>query len=56
LKICGITTGDSEAAMRQGATAIGFKFYPSSPRYISPGARREIAGRRAYGAWVFIRE
>ncbi len=37
LKICGITNQpDAEAAIAAGATAIGFNFYPSSPRYISP--------------------
>ena len=35
VKVCGITNPeDGEAAIAGGATAIGFNFYPSSPRYI----------------------
>lgn len=37
LKICGITCQeDADAAIAAGATAIGFNFYPKSPRYIEP--------------------
>jgi phosphoribosylanthranilate isomerase len=37
LKICGITTlEDAQAAIAAGATALGFNFYPRSPRYITP--------------------
>ena len=37
LKICGITNSeDAAAAIYGGATAIGFNFYTSSPRYIKP--------------------
>jgi phosphoribosylanthranilate isomerase len=41
LKVCGITTGeDAAAAIDGGANAIGFNFYPRSPRYLAP----ELAG------------
>ena len=46
VKICGITRADdAEAAVALGAEAIGFVFWPASPRYIHPDRAREIAGR-----------
>jgi len=45
IKICGITREqDLRAAVDAGADALGFVFYPKSPRYISPGQFSELAG------------
>ncbi len=58
LKICGITCQeDADAAIAGGATAIGFNFYPKSPRYLSP--ERAAAIRTAPGVLrvgVFVNE
>ena len=44
VKICGITRlEDAEAAAAAGAGAIGFIFWPSSPRFIDPYRARAIA-------------
>jgi phosphoribosylanthranilate isomerase len=44
VKICGITRPeDAAAAVRSGAAAIGFVFWPASPRYIDPERARQIA-------------
>jgi len=44
LKICGITRmTDALHAVREGATAIGFVFWPESPRCVDPSIARDIA-------------
>jgi len=44
VKICGITRlEDADAAVAAGAGAIGFIFWPRSPRYIDPHRARVIA-------------
>ncbi|WP_457607099.1 phosphoribosylanthranilate isomerase [Nitratifractor sp.] len=46
VKICGITSyEDAMLAVDAGADALGFVFYPASPRYISPEATRRIVDR-----------
>src|SRR6266699_6795858 len=43
VKICGITrVDDAEAAVREGAGALGFVFWPESPRFIDPYRARAI--------------
>lgn len=44
VKICGLTREiDVEAAVDAGADAIGFVFYPSSPRFVTPARAAELA-------------
>jgi phosphoribosylanthranilate isomerase len=46
IKICGCTRQeDAELAVELGALALGFNFYPFSPRYIAPAAARELVAR-----------
>ena len=51
IKICGITREqDLRAAVDAGADALGFVFYPKSPRYVTP----EQAGRLCAGLPPFV--
>ena len=58
VKVCGITNGeDALAAAEAGASALGFNFYPRSPRYVQPWAARDIPSFG--GVWrvgVFVDE
>ena len=43
VKICGITRWeDAQLAVELGAAALGFNFYPPSPRYVDPAAARAL--------------
>src|SRR5688572_16850621 len=43
IKVCGITRfDDAEAAIDAGAAALGFVFWPKSPRFVDPHRARAI--------------
>ena len=57
VKICGITRAqDAELAAGLGASALGFVFWPDSPRYVSAGYgegdRRKTSPQRDEGRCV----
>ncbi len=56
IKICGITREeDLRAAVEAGVDALGFVFYPGSPRYVSPArAGRLCAGLPPYVSAVAL--
>jgi phosphoribosylanthranilate isomerase len=57
LKICGITNpADAQAAIAEGANAIGFNFYPPSPRYLTPDRAAAIPTPGALRVGVFVDE
>ena len=58
VKVCGITRReDALVAAEAGASAIGFIFYPKSPRYITPElAARLGAGLDVWKVGVFVDE
>lgn len=46
VKICGLTREeDIDAAVAAGADAVGFVFYPPSPRYLTPQRAAELVRR-----------
>jgi len=60
VKICGITNSeDAMAAIEGGAAALGFNFWPGSPRYIDAGEAAAIASCLPRDVWkvgVFVDE
>jgi phosphoribosylanthranilate isomerase len=58
IKVCGITRReDAEAAVAAGATALGFIFYPPSPRYVRPQWVAGLTeGLAVLKVGVFVRE
>jgi phosphoribosylanthranilate isomerase len=60
VKVCGITNlADAEKALEFGADALGFNFYPPSPRCIAPEEARAVLQRlpeRSCNIAVFVNE
>jgi phosphoribosylanthranilate isomerase len=58
VKICGITRReDAELAVEAGASAIGFVFYPRSPRFVTADQAAEIGrGLDVWKVGVFVDE
>jgi phosphoribosylanthranilate isomerase len=60
VKVCGITNlADAEKSLDFGADALGFNFYPPSPRCIAPEEARAILQRLPEGSCnvaVFVNE
>jgi phosphoribosylanthranilate isomerase len=58
VKVCGITRReDAEAAVAAGASALGFIFYPKSPRYVEPAKAANLAqGLDIWKVGVFVEE
>lgn len=60
IKVCGITSlADAEKALDFGADALGFNFYPPSPRCIAPARARTILDalpERSCNVALFVNE
>ena len=51
VKICGITSEDDAAVCVDGGSALGFNFYPKSPRYVHPDRAAAISGQQLAGCF-----
>ena len=60
VKVCGITSlVDAEKALEFGADALGFNFYPPSPRCIAPEKAHDLLRQLPETSWnvaVFVNE
>jgi len=58
VKICGITRReDAVVAAEAGASAIGFIFYPKSPRFVAPEAAAKLGeGLPVWKVGIFVNE
>ena len=60
IKVCGLTReGDALEAAEAGATALGFVFWPQSPRYVAPAIAKAIVASLPRGistVGVFVNE
>jgi phosphoribosylanthranilate isomerase len=58
VKVCGITRReDAEAAAKFGADALGFIFYPPSPRYVTPQQAAKLGeGLSPLRVGIFVNE
>ena len=58
IKVCGITRReDALAAVDAGASALGFIFYPQSPRYVTPSIAAALGeGLATWKVGVFVDE
>jgi phosphoribosylanthranilate isomerase len=58
IKVCGITRReDALVAVEAGASALGFIFYPKSPRYVTPSAAAALSeGLDTWKVGVFVDE
>ncbi|MEQ1884539.1 MAG: phosphoribosylanthranilate isomerase [Bryobacteraceae bacterium] len=58
VKVCGITRReDAEVAVDAGASALGFIFYPKSPRHVTPDAAAQLGeGLKIWKVGVFVDE
>ena len=60
IKVCGLTRqADALVAVEAGATALGFVFWPQSPRFVSPATARAIVSTLPPGilsVGVFVNE